>query len=303
MKKNFVVCLLVALSLGVVSCMNDDESESPQKLLEEQTAAIDEDLASSTKQVVKDISGIRMEIYKLGNGFPAKAGHSVNVDYVGRFFETNGVFDEGTVNQPLAGLIDGWQIALMTLPEGSHATIYLPSIWAYGTKGTANGEIPGNTILKFDLEFNKITRSSAELQKLGSDTVAIDNYLAGKSIVAEKDSTGLRYVITTEGSGPTPGLYDPVTYHAVYRLITDDSKIAAEADLAPTSDYYSRVVDQTADGLKLGLQKLRKGGKATFYVPSLLAFGTNGASSGENVVIPPNSNVVVEVELKEIGSL
>ena len=48
-------------------------------------------------------------------------------------------------------------------------------------------------------------------------------------------------------------------------------------------------MDQIPDGVKLGLQKLGIGGKATFYIPSLLGYGTLGARSGNVEVIPPNS--------------
>jgi len=301
MKRSFGFVAMMSLLLGVASCI-DNDGDNSQQLLLDQTAAIDVYLdKNNSGMIVRDINGIRMDIKKLGNGFPVKETSSVNVKYVGTLFDDKSEFDKGTINQALSGLIKGWQIALITLPEGSKADVYIPSQWAYGPSG--QGSIPGNAILKFELEFNKINRTSVELQKLGTDTVAIDNYLEQKNIVAEKDSTGLRYVITTPGTtGPKPSLYDQVSFHIVFKLLTADDKAIVDTDVAPSVNNFNRVVDQYADGLKLGLQKLQKGGKATFYVPSLLGYGTNEINSNGVVLIPANSNLIMEVELDEIGA-
>ena len=85
-------------------------------------------------------------------------------------------------------------------------------------------QIPPNTILEFDVKFNKAKLSSTEASRLGADTVAIDNYLQSKSITAVKDSTGLRYVITTPGTGPVANWYDKLTLKYSIKLLTDDTK-------------------------------------------------------------------------------
>jgi FKBP-type peptidyl-prolyl cis-trans isomerase len=301
MKRSFGLAAVMVLLLGVASCIDDKEDNS-QQLLVDQIAAIDVHLTKNNSgMVVRDINGIRMDIRKLGTGFPAKETSSVNVKYVGKLFEDNSEFDRGTINQALSGLIKGWQIALISLPEGSIADVYIPSQWAYGPAG--QGSIPGNAILKFELEFNKVNRTSVDLQKFASDTLAIDAYLEEKNIDAVKDSTGLRYVITTPGTtGPKPKLYDQVSFHIVFKLLTADDKAIVDTDVAPSVNNFNRVVDQYADGLKHGLQQLQKGGKATFYVPSLLGYGTNEIKSNGAVLIPANSNLIMEVELDEIGA-
>ena len=302
MKRSFGLWVLICFGFGIVSCIDDDGDNSEQ-LLAEQTAAIDAYLADhATGLIVNDINGVRMDIHQLGKGLPAKETSNINVKYVGRLFDDNSLFEQGTVDKKVLNtLIPGWQIALVSLPEGSKADVYIPSKWAYGPSG--QGAIPGNAVLKFELEFDKINRSSAELQKLGTDTIAIDNYLASKSVVAKKDSTGLRYVINTEGTGPTPTLYDQVSFHVVMKLLTADDKVVLETDVAPSSLNYNRVVDQYADGMKLGVQKLRKGGKGTFYVPSSLAWGTRGASNASGqAIIPADANLIIEIELDDIGT-
>jgi len=240
-----------------------------------------------------------MVIDYLGDKLPAKSVNTtIKIDYVGKLFSNGLVFDEGDDKQfLLTDLIAGWKIAFTTLPVGSVATLYIPSYWAYGPGG--RGTIPGNSILIFDVLFKEAVITSGELEKLKSDTTAIDTYLAGKSIDAVKDTTGIRYVITEPGTGPKATWYDKLTAKFTYKAITDDTKTLITVDAVPSETFYSRSVDY-ANGLKVGLQKLSKGGKATFYIPSSLGFGTTGAFSGGVNVIPANTNIIVEVELTDI---
>jgi FKBP-type peptidyl-prolyl cis-trans isomerase len=46
-------------------------------------------------------------------------------------------------------------------------------------------------------------------------------------------------------------------------------------------------------GWQIGFQKLQRGGKATLYIPSSLAYGINGSPPK----IPSNANLIFEVEL------
>ena len=85
-------------------------------------------------------------------------------------------------------------------------------------------QFQANTILEFDVKFNEAKLSSTEATRLAADTVAIDNYLQSKSITAIKDSTGLRYVITTPGTGPMASWYDKLTLKYSIKLLTDDTK-------------------------------------------------------------------------------
>jgi peptidylprolyl isomerase len=47
-------------------------------------------------------------------------------------------------------LIDGWQIILTTFSEGTKATLYIPSVYAYGAQGS--GPVPPNASVIFEIE-------------------------------------------------------------------------------------------------------------------------------------------------------
>ena len=294
MKKVFFgiwVCILIA----VTSCNEGTDAPSEFEQLTREIEIIDADLAAQGLTPIKDPSGVRILINQLGTGLPAQPSDILDVNYVGRRFSDKVVFDQDNADQALSAYIVGWGIALSKLPAGSVATIIIPSYYGYGVRG--NGTIPGNTTLEFDVDFRKATMTTAASQKLASDTVAIDAYLDGKNIEAVKDSTGVRYVITTPGTGPSPLWYDQCTIKYSIKLLTNDAQNVITLERSPNDDFYSRPVDYI-HGMKIGLQKLSRGSKAVFYIPSGLAFGPQGASDpNSGVSIPANANVIFEVEL------
>lgn len=298
-RKVLVPFFLCSTMFVTFSCITNDEVYDPYKQLQKDVVAIDAYLTSNSIDAEKDLTGVRMVITQLGTGLPATLTSKVEVGYVGKFFPNGTTFDEGTTTNVLSGYIDGWKIAMTTLPAGSKATLYIPSVYGYGA--TSQGTIPANSILVFDVDFKKVIPTSAEAQQFNSDTTAINTYLETKSITAIKDTTGIRYVITQQGSGPNPSWYDKLKLKYSIKLLTDDTKVVFSSAGEPSSVFASRNVDYNfLQGLMIGLQKISPGGKATLYIPSGLAYRTIGATNNGTVVVPPNSNLIVDVELLEI---
>lgn len=125
-------------------------------------------------------SGLNYVISKKGNGPVAKTGDTVEVHYTGRFltgkvFDTsredvakkNNTFMQGRPYQPIkipvgvgSGIIQGWEEALQLLPQGSEATLILPSRLAYGEQGMPQS-IPPYTPLVFDVQIVKVIPAKA----------------------------------------------------------------------------------------------------------------------------------------------
>lgn len=133
------------------------ESEANRKMQEGQltldTIAIDAYLATNKINAVKDPSGLRYLITKLGKGGKPNLSSTVIVNYKGSFLDNGQVFDQskGPLEYPLNGFIKGWQIGFQLLPKGSTATLYIPSSLGYGISGYQPG-IPPNANLVFDIE-------------------------------------------------------------------------------------------------------------------------------------------------------
>lgn len=303
MKKNmkrvgWVALVLVGVSFGLFSCIGSGDDYNAGAQLDADVTAIDNFLASTFQDAVKDPTGVRMVITTLGSGLPALGTDSVDVDYVGTLFSTGAQFDAGNTKGVVANYIDGWKVMLTTLPSGSEATVYIPSVYAYGNSDQA--KIPANSILVFNVKFNRVMITQTQITQFKKDTTAIGTYLQGKSITPVIDASGLRYVITEQGAGQMPGWYDRVKIKYDVKLLTDDSRAVASVDQT-TDQNAVRVVDNI-HALRIGLQRLRVGGKITLYAPSGYAYGPAGASAGGGIAVPTNSPVIIEVELQGIST-
>lgn len=145
--------------------------------------------------------------------------------------------------------------------------------------------------------------------QLGKDIETIDAYLADKNVTAEKTESGIRYVITQPGTGENAksGQTAKVNYSG-YLLdgqYFDSSvkEVAQEMGIynAMREPYspYDVTIDQTSviKGWHEALKLMNKGSKATFYIPSTLAYGPQQRSE----VIKPNSILVFELEVVELN--
>ncbi|HRJ29519.1 MAG TPA: FKBP-type peptidyl-prolyl cis-trans isomerase [Cyclobacteriaceae bacterium] len=280
--------------IGVLFLLNsclDDAPESPLERWRNDVKAIDAYLTQNNLVAVKDGSGVRIVVDELGSGLPPNSDNDIRVKYKGMLFSNRSVFDEGTTTGKLPDYIAGWQAGLSLLPPGSIATLFIPSGYAYGAAG--RGSIPPNAILIFDVEVESVTRTAAQISRLKADSIAIDQYLETNEIEAIEDPSGIRYVIE-EGSGVvSPYIHSQVRVKLVGKLMSDGFKFFDQI-LQPENDFSS-LVGNYPHGLIVGLQLMKEGDKATFYVPSGLAYGTRSYTG-----IPPNSNIIFEVELLQV---
>ncbi len=298
--RRLILGITLSICFAMVGCNQDADVPDELARWYEEVSIIENQLSAAGLTAEEDPeTGIFMVITELGTGLPAQLTHTMDVDYVGRRFEDKVQFDAGNTKLKLSDYIPGWRTAFSKLPAGTEAKIIIPSLFGYGSTGSGGG-IPPNTILEFDVKFNKATPPSSEVQRLAMDTVAIDTYLSNKSIEAIADTTGLRYVITTPGIGPTATWFDKVTLKYSIKLLTDDTRALVTLERTPSDSYFSRPIDYI-HGMMIGLQKLNIGAKATLYVPSTLGFGgveVTDVSTGATV--PANSNIIVEVEVLDI---
>ncbi len=119
------------------------------------------------------------------------------------------------------------------------------------------------------------------------DTLAIDSYLATNKVNAVKGPSGLRYVIKRMGKGAKPSLSSVVTFK--YRGTLMDNGVEFDQSQTPVEYPLNRLIQ----GWQILFQLFPKGTSATLYIPSSLGYGPTGYQPG----IPPNANLVFEVEL------
>lgn len=106
-------------------------------------------------------------------------------------------------------------------------------------------------------------------------------------------ASGLQYVTHDEGAGAPPGPTDKVTVH--YAGWTLDGKLFDSS--YSRGKTISFPLNGVIAGWTEGLQLMKEGGKATFVIPSNLAYGQRGAPPA----IGPNATLVFLVELVSIS--
>jgi FKBP-type peptidyl-prolyl cis-trans isomerase len=300
LKSKYLVGLFLLL---LTSCL-DDDLISPEAQLKKDIATIDSYLTQNGINAVKDASGIRIAIQSLGvTGLPPDTESTVEVNYKGKLLSNGTIFDQGNISGKTSKFIVGWGIAMPMLPEGTKATLYIPSAYAYGSQPQrdkyGNVTIPANSILIFEIELVAVTPSDRQVTQLQTDITLIDQYIADNSITATSLENGIRYSVVTEGMGAAPSLFSQVKFSIKGSLTTGTNAFFNET-VAPTADFSSRVAN-FFNALKIALPLMKEGGKSIFYVPSVLAYGANPIKdSSGNIVVPANSVVIFEIELIDV---
>jgi FKBP-type peptidyl-prolyl cis-trans isomerase FkpA len=106
--------------------------------------------------------------------------------------------------------------------------------------------------------------------------------------------SGLQYEDVQEGSGAAAKSGDTVEVHYTGWL-TDGQKFDSSLDRGrPFSFRLGQ--GQVIKGWDEGVAGMKPGGKRKLTIPSALGYGTRGAGG----VIPPNADLVFEVELLKV---
>ncbi|MES2701575.1 MAG: FKBP-type peptidyl-prolyl cis-trans isomerase [Bacteroidota bacterium] len=287
-------------------------SEAEEKKYNDERAAVQKNIDDAILQdyfrkngitAKKTASGLYYTTTSEGSGPEVAAGQKVSVNYTGMFMDGN-KFDSNTDTafhhvQPFeltvgkGMVIKGWDEGLQLLKKGAKARFYIPSTMAYGPQEQRG--IPANSILIFDVE---VTNVQDVVDQTKADDKALKDYFAKNNLTPVKTSSGMYYVITQKGLGETAKAGKKVTMNYTGRLLDGT---AFDSNMDPKFNHVSPFsftlgVGQVIKGWDEGVQLLNIGSKATFFIPSGLAYGDRGAGGA----IPPNSPLIFDVELVSI---
>jgi len=110
----------------------------------------------------------------------------------------------------------------------------------------------------------------------------------------EVTSSGLRYKITDKGNGNSAVVGKNVKVHYKGQLI--DGTVFDSSFKRNEPIEFTLGIGQVIKGWDEGLVLMSEGDKARFIIPSDLAYGEAGAGG----VIPPNANLIFDVELVSV---
>ena len=132
-------------------------SDKIEKQKQEGQAFLEEN--KNKEGVVVLPQGMQYLVIKEGAGPQPAISDTVKAHYKGALLngkEFDNSFKRGQpFSAPLRSLIQGWQIALPLMKEGSHWRLWIPSNLAYGDRG-AGADIPGGATLMFEVELISI---------------------------------------------------------------------------------------------------------------------------------------------------
>jgi cyclophilin family peptidyl-prolyl cis-trans isomerase len=158
------------------------------------------------------------------------------------------------------------------------------------------------------LEGEKQNQAEAQIKLTCDQKVT---YLATLKSKAIKTSSGLKYAITQKGGGKKPANGAKIFIHYAGFL---ENGMLFDTSLESVSKKYGKLNPERAaqhgyqpipfqygsktgmiPGFIEGIEQLSFGDKAVIFIPSNLGYGEAGAGG----VIPPNANIIFEIELLE----
>jgi len=153
MKKIIFALLIISAFAG---CSKDEEckyNECGVKAPATEIQNLQSYLQANNIVATEHCSGIYYTIQQQGTGTRPTACSAVSVYYKGTLLNGT-VFDQTQTGSPasfnLGGLITGFKNGLLQIKTGGKVTIYIPPSLGYGS--SANGPIPANSILIFEVE-------------------------------------------------------------------------------------------------------------------------------------------------------
>jgi FKBP-type peptidyl-prolyl cis-trans isomerase FkpA len=132
--------------------------------------------------------------------------------------------------------------------------------------------------------------AQAILNQAKMDDQAIQDYLSVNKVNATKDPSGLYYVTTLVGTGISPASSSTVEVKYKGWLLN-----GTLFDQTATDKKFTYALSGLIKGWQIGIPLMKKGGKATFFIPSSLGYGYYATGP-----IPANSVLIFDIELIDV---
>ena len=140
------------------------------------------------------------------------------------------------------------------------------------------------------------TFEGAREKRLAEEQAAIEAELDKLATGFNKTDSGLRYQIIQSGDGKKAQTNTTVSVH--YKGQLSDGTVFDSSYKRNQPIDFTLGLGQVIPGWDEGIALLKVGDKARFVIPSHLAYGSRGAGG----VIPPNANLIFDVELVGVKS-
>lgn len=172
--------------------------------------------------------------------------------------------------------------------------------FADGVAAIYSGAKPKMTYDEAKEEIRKFFQAMEERQRAAAFEMGKVNREAGKAFLEKNGqrpevhttASGLQYEIIKAGNGAQPTASDQVVVHYTGKLI-DGTVFDSSVERGEPATFG---VTQVIPGWVEALQQMPVGSKWRLYIPSTLAYGSNGAGGA----IGPDATLIFDVELIKI---
>ncbi len=252
----------------ITSCSNEFDGISPMEYVEQ-----------NNLDAIELEGGMYIQIEEAGDSQRATADQVVLVDYRGIVANTGETVLEGEGFTGVYNtLLLGWQTGLKEIGVGGKCTFILPPSLAFGEQILNN--IPQRSTMVFEVTLKGIF-----------STTSVEGYIERNNLTTTVLDKGVQIVILEPGNSKKPTANSEVRVSYKGRLTNEL--------LFDEGEDVSFNLSNLIEGWGIGLQEIGEGGKCILIIPSEVGYGETGAGNG---LIPPNSPLVFEIDLIEVGS-
>ena len=128
------------------------------------------------------------------------------------------------------------------------------------------------------------------------EKVILRQYVEQKKIDIEPTESGLFHIVLTEGIGEKVYLGDTVVVHFEGKFFNGKFFDSTKRRNSPFQFVYGKKW-QIIEGLEEAIGRMVEGEHSVFIIPSKIAFGESGSSTG---IVPPYTSTLFDVELLEV---
>lgn len=231
-------------------------------------------------------SGLKVIEITPGDGATPQVGDIISMNILGMLDDGTVFADTVSEGAPITAmatetdLFPGWLEGLLLMKEGGKSRLIIPSDLAFGEAGI-QGLIPAGATITMDVELLSVMPPPVPTVVDAADLTTTDS--------------GLQYFDIVDGEGEMPLDGQDVVVEYTAWLQDGEEYIASSSATGEPLTFTLGSDMGVFPGWDEGVSTMKPGGKRYLVIPPELALGEQGGGR-----IPPNSTLIMEVELLEV---
>jgi FKBP-type peptidyl-prolyl cis-trans isomerase len=228
------------------------------------------------------------------------------------FLETNSVNETGKVILPFqhSSFIGSFEEGLMTMNEGDSASFIVnaDSLFQKFFKVPVPLFLASDSVVKMEVKLHKILNKEQYAEELRKFCQVIEDrdieeqrklksYLDTNKTRFSVLKNGMYYIPIRQGSGSCASTGDQlkINYKGYF---LNGKQFESTYDRGQPLEFTLGEQGQVIKGMEKAISLMNEGEKAKFIIPSQLAYGGTGSSTG---IIPPYTTLIYEIELVKLN--